>query len=95
MYSNQFDNSSLFDSSLISLELKHQLPDNFLLRPLSLDDFDKGNENPKGFYIEIVLLFIGFVSTLGQLSIVEGLTKNKFEGKDKFFLFINFNLCIF
>lgn len=43
MYSNQFDSSSLFDSSLICLELKHQLPDNFLLRPLSLDDFDKGN----------------------------------------------------
>lgn len=43
LYSSQIDSSLLFDPSFISQKLQQQLPNGFVLRPLHIEDFDKGN----------------------------------------------------
>lgn len=42
LYSSQIDNSLLFDPSLISQKLQQQLPSGYILRPLHIEDFEKG-----------------------------------------------------
>ena len=42
VFSSQIDNSLLFDPSLISQKLQQQLPSGYILRPLHIDDFEKG-----------------------------------------------------
>ena len=79
MFSKQIDSSILFDPYLISQSLQKQLSSGFILRPLHVEDFDKGNRNIIN-HTQILFDVIGFSSTLGQLSVVDGLTKTKFEG---------------
>ena len=42
LFSSQIDSSLLFDPSLISQKLQQELPSGFILRPLHIEDFDKG-----------------------------------------------------
>ena len=44
IFSSQIDNAFLFDPSLISQNLQQKLPSGFVLRPLHLEDFDKGSD---------------------------------------------------
>jgi glucosamine-phosphate N-acetyltransferase len=85
---SQVDSSLLFNPSLISQKLQQDLPSGFVLRPLNINDFDKGTrcliEDRK-----TSLNFLGFAKTLGQLSVTEGLTKPKFERKNDVFHFHN------
>lgn len=72
----------LFDFSFISTKLQSLLPTGFILRPLDLNDFDKGKELNYLLVSEAVFfkIFIqGFVTTLGQLSVVDGLDASKFQ----------------
>lgn len=39
---SQVDSSLLFNPSLISQKLQQDLPSGFVLRPLNINDFDKG-----------------------------------------------------
>lgn len=40
---SKIDSSLLFDPNLISQKLQQQLPTGFVLRPLHINDFDKGS----------------------------------------------------
>jgi len=40
---SKIDSSLLFDPNLISQKLQQKLPTGFVLRPLNLNDFDKGS----------------------------------------------------
>lgn len=80
---SKIDSSLLFDPNLISQKLQQQLPTGFVLRPLNINDFDKGSHVKSKS--NTFLCFLGFVFTLGQLSVVEGLDKSKFESTPSIF----------
>ena len=75
--SNQIGGSFLFDPNMISSKLQQSLPKGFVLRPLKLDDYSRGNKSVQSRQL---LNSSGFAKTLGQLSVTEGLTSAKFEG---------------
>jgi hypothetical protein len=76
--SNQTGGSFLFDPNMISIKLQQLLPKGFVLRPLNVDDFDRGNCCV--VFFKTASNSLGFSKTLGQLSVTEGLTSDKFKG---------------